>query len=220
MNDNTDMTTIVVENASLALQHEEAIQAILTGEIPKSAIRERAGRGGKTFRYVDHGHVTQILNRAFRLGWSFQAMPETLTVTPEGAGIFGRLIVYGPRYDLETVEFGWKDASSAKGMQKGDMIKSAVSDSLRRCAMRLGVGLCFYTNEEEPTANEILGQLVAFAKNNLDWTKNETAKFLKEHGFSSENIVERLGEAYHLLAEQAGKTQPEATFEEVETDKG
>jgi recombination DNA repair RAD52 pathway protein len=51
----------------------EAQVDFLMQRTPKHEIKERQGRGGMRFSYVEHGYVTERLNLVFGFNWDFEA---------------------------------------------------------------------------------------------------------------------------------------------------
>jgi len=218
MSEERQMT--VLDERPMTLERYEAMQAIISQEVPSHAVKRRKGRGGKTFSYVGHAYVTRTLNEALGFhGWSFEALPETLRLLSDGGyGIFVRLTVHLPDGHVVTkVEYGEKEFLA--GMLEGDLIKSAVSDGLCRAAMRLGLGLSLYEDIEKLTPEIVLSRLCAYAKNQAGWSPNQTKKFLKGKDYSSTNIVEGYDQAYRDLAEALGKTEAETFEEEPEPEE-
>jgi hypothetical protein len=212
-----DQASTVIDQAveeGLSLSKESAIQAIITQELPAGYISKRKGRGGKEFTYIKHGRVVQILNEAFLFKWSFDALPETLRDLADGGkGIFGRLTVYIDGEEITKTECGTKDF--VKGMLEGDYIKSAISDSLRRCAMRLGVALDLYLVDEVLTSSQVMTQLCVFAKNKAQWAPEQVRAFLKGKDYTAETLVAMQNDAYRDLAEEIAKPKME-TLEKPE----
>ena len=201
----------------LSLTRESAVQAIITQELPAGYVSERSGRGGKKFKYIKHGRVVQILNDAFGFQWSFEALPSTLRELKDGGyGIFGRLSVPIRGEIVTKIEFGTKDFM--KGMNDGDLIKSAVSDALRRCAMRLGLALSLYLQDEVLTSAQVMTQLCTFAKNKAEWTADQVRIYLKSKGYTAGTLVAMQNDAYRDLAAEIGKDKMEELDTEVKTE--
>jgi len=213
-----EQATTVIDQAveeGRTLSKEAAVQAIITQNLPAHYLSKRKGRGGKEFTYVKHGRVTQILNRAFGFRWSFEALPETLRELKDGGyGIFGRLTVPICEEMVTKVEFGTKDFM--KGMEDGDLIKSAVSDALRRCAMRVGVALSLYVEDDVLTPAQVMTQLCTFAKNKAQWTPDQVRTFLKGKGYTAETLVEMQNDAYKDLASKIAEGSEETLDEPKE----
>lgn len=134
--------------------------AVLTGRVPKEAVKKRTNPQGKAFDYVSHGFVTRRLNEATGNQWSFSILHVDFvdhgTVGRDGKGgpvmlVTGQLEIpgLGARQDV-----GSHPIRPALGE---DQYKAAVSDCLKRCAMRFGVALELYGEEvpeEEPARPE------------------------------------------------------------------
>jgi hypothetical protein len=212
--ENQELATIE-SFAGMALEQATAIQGILTQTVPDYAIEQRPGRGGKTFSYVKHGWVTEQLNLAFKWNWSGEAMWDTLKIEQDkGVLIFYRLTVNMPdRPPIVNVEAGWKEW--VKGMDLGHMIQSAISNGLKRCAMRLGLGLSLYNDTDERTAEEVCESLYVFAQNKDNWTRDQLMGWLRANNFTPENIVEQSNQAYTKLA-SAIKAKQRAEENETE----
>lgn len=159
-----------------ALTFVELIQAvmsqaqfdILCGKTPPYAIQVRRGKGGG-YRYISHGYVRSVLNRAFGFDYDFELLPvfngmpyvvnDTQATKTISAGrdvtVMGKLTVRirdrdNIKHVIATIvkqEAGgqpWLD-----GQDFNDAIKGASSDAFKRCALNLGVGLDLYYDEEQ-----------------------------------------------------------------------
>lgn len=141
---------------------------ILRGRTPRSAIKKRPGKGGKTFSYVPHGYVTAVLNKAFGFAWDWEIVPQEggklfieLPAQPEQSRPNGSIIVQGkltvrihnPKKPTEIMETIVKMATGEKeilkGMTWGGMIKSAESDAFKKAATRLGIANDLYWQDTE-----------------------------------------------------------------------
>ena len=197
-----------------------AVQTIINQVVPPSVVKTRPGRGGKTFSYVSHDWVTKTLNDAFGFDWDFEPMPQTLQWETDGVGLFCRLTVRVGQKIISKIEYGWKETiqnrEGNRAMGTGDQIKSAISDGLRRCAMRLGLGLSLYGGEDEMTANEIKTMLSSYAKTHLGWDPRRTFDWLKEQGYVEADLLPKRDAMYEALAREAGKAGVTEDFDEPE----
>lgn len=202
-------TALDYVQSDMSLVQWNAIQQILNQQVPNEAIQTRPGKSGKTFDYVSHGYVTRVLNDAFGHKWSGKVVPGTVQIGETGVLVLYELTVWIGGQEIVKVEPGWKEyITNYQGdrvMSLGDTVKSAVSDGLRRCAMRLGVGLNLYAQEEIPTPATVKADLAAYAKRHLGWSARETFDYLKELGYSESDLVPSRNEMYHALAKVAGK---------------
>jgi len=137
---------------------------VLSGKTPAYALKTRPGRGGKTFRYVPHGYVTDRLNKAFGWDWDHRLLPMfdsnvfRLSETDEKGKRVRNVAVYGeltvrirnPK-NLEVVASIVKGGPGSQNWEEtvefGDALKGAKSDSLKVCASLLGVGLDLYYDD-------------------------------------------------------------------------
>lgn len=152
----------------------EAQFAIVQGRTPKTAIKRRPGKGGKTFSYVPHGYVTAQLNRAFGFDWDFEVLSngngnyyDVLescvtksssgkdVITPKSIVVIGRLTIRirNPKNLSQVIATISKTSTGEKefvpGMTWGGMIKSAESDALKKAATRLGIALDLYWQDTD-----------------------------------------------------------------------
>jgi len=109
-------------------------------------------KSGKGMTAVDHTVVTQLLHLHIP-GWSFEIVEVLRTVMPEkqgknttwpgGAMVTGCVGRLSAMVDGELVHVDEAGGVENAQMHDGDgeRLKHATSDSLKRCAMRLGLGL-------------------------------------------------------------------------------
>lgn len=152
----------------------EAQFQVLSGKTPDYAIKSRVGRGGNNFRYVQHGYVTDRLNKAFGWNWSHKLYPvfngniyelkEYDEVTNKGKanekikhvrniGVYGELTIRVPDPTtkgawLEVTKPGFGSQPWEEGTEYFDACKGAESDSLKVAAVRLGVALDLYYDDQ------------------------------------------------------------------------
>lgn len=148
-----------MENTNLQRQQAGALNSaqitIITQRTPQELIKMRKGKSGKLFSYVPHNYVTRLLNDAFCHAWSFEAFPILEFCTAEEVTVRGRLTVHTPQGAIVKEQFGAQeipfDKQGKPGMTRGDALKGAGSDALRKCASLLGIALDLY-GEEFPDA--------------------------------------------------------------------
>lgn len=140
---------------------------IVTNETPKWAIKTRQGRGGKTFKYVPHGYVTDTLNKAFGFDWDLYIDPiegkkmfsleieeikgkdGKIEKVDRHVVVAGRLVVrvHGKNGDRTITKSGFGSQLWLPTMELGDALKAARSDLIKTCAFQLGIALDLYWNE-------------------------------------------------------------------------
>lgn len=218
VNDIADKLGLGVDNDLLSTEVLHALETLSTGTVPREAVKEHPGKGGKTFKYVSHIWVTQQLRRAFGQLWSMKV--QSYQVFQDGAVALVTLVlriptndgVHGARgyIENEITDVGAFDGGGGK-MAAPMMIASAVSRGLVKCAMRrFGIGEEFYGADEfEITAAEAWDRLCStFVKG--DMTKERILDILKGIDINRDNIVDRYLEAWKAVyAEVHKKEVPE-----------
>jgi len=109
-----------------------------------SEIKERPGRGGMTFSYVDARAVMQRLDEVLTPeGWDFQS-----SVIPGTDIVHGKLTIGGNIRE----DYGYPNSD-----QDDEPVKAASSDALKRCAVMFGIGRHLYSDNTHsrtsPTGN-------------------------------------------------------------------
>ncbi len=128
----------------------EAQVDFLMQRTPKREIKMRQGRGGMQFSYVEHGYVTERLNLVFGFNWDFEIVDKQ--ILEDEVIVEARLTVRTPGgQTIVKTQFGGADikrhasgARSGRPLSIADDYKAAASDSLKKCASLLGIGLDLY----------------------------------------------------------------------------
>jgi hypothetical protein len=195
-----------------------AIQVFQTGEIPESAIHSHQGKGGKVFKYISHVWVTRQLNAALPHMWSFDLIKYEIF----GDGSVGatcKLTIHYPTrqgvpFDRTITEMGAFDGGGGK-MSVSNMVASAISRALVRCTFRaFNIGADLYEEPQEMTAGIAWKALKKLATDH-GLTSDQAVEALKKAGISSEQLVDRFGEAHRVISVLAGIMSP---TEEVPED--
>jgi hypothetical protein len=102
------------------------------------------------FDYIETSAVIQRLNDSLGYeGWSFEVV-EQAEMSDE-AIVKGRLVVYYEGKTIIREQFGSHPYQKRRGtgeiISKGDVLKSAASDALKKCASLLGIGLHVYADD-------------------------------------------------------------------------
>ena len=109
---------------------------------PNDKIKERPGHNGKPLSYIEGHTVILRLVEVFGLAWSFRVLEKDIGNL--------QVIVLGELRIGDTVKqaFGGSDITRARdggqSVSVADDLKSAATDSLKKCATLLGVGLHLY----------------------------------------------------------------------------
>ena len=156
---------------------------ILTSKTPEYAIKRRPGGGGRTLRYVPHGYVTDVLNKAFGFDWDCNLLPYF------NGNVYHQVDVdTGTKYGQKHPKAGWpvirhtlsvctelvirihnpnKASELIATIRKtgvgssiwyeenewGDSLKAAESDGLKVAASKLGIALDLYWDDTSEIAN-------------------------------------------------------------------
>lgn len=123
----------------------------LSKPTPKEYIKQRVGRGGMTFNYVEAGYVIEVLNRVFNGMWDFEIMDKQ--IGKEKVWVLGKLTIHIQTSEgvqsISKSQFGGADIKRARNETKsvidiGDDMKAAASDALKKCASLFGVAKDVY----------------------------------------------------------------------------
>ena len=112
---------------------------ILTEPFEKSDVKTRKGPGGKILSYIDTPLVIERLNTAFAGDWSFRIVSHEITDTE--VVVLGEIEAGG----VVKQQFGSKTREN--NVPLGDTAKAAASDSVKKCATLLGIGLELYVKD-------------------------------------------------------------------------
>ena len=118
-------------------------------------IKQRDGSFGQTLAYVSGHTVIQRLNDAFESAWSFEIVSHEIQQD--------EVIVLGKLTAESTVKTQFGSSRITRARETGEMIsladdlKSAATDSLKKCATLLGVGLHLYADKSSSSATSQKG---------------------------------------------------------------
>lgn len=138
----------------------EQLQQELDAPIPRSAVSQRSGGGGKSLSYLQGHYVIDRLNKTFGpLGWAtdiksleklFEGKVDDKYYVSYGATV--RLVVQGPDGKAtEHTDVGYGDGSDRHPGKPYELArKEAITDALKRCAKNLGqsMGLALYDKDQ------------------------------------------------------------------------
>ena len=122
---------------------------LLESRFSPEQIKQRSGNFGQTLDYIEGHSIIQRLNEAFDGCWSFEIISHE--ILEDEVIVQGKLSSEG----VVKTQFGSSSITRAKGsgaiISLADDLKAAATDSLKKCATLLGVGLYLYGNM--PNAN-------------------------------------------------------------------
>ncbi len=124
---------------------------LLESKFPQDQVKQRNGNFGRTLDYIEGHTVIQRLNDAFDGCWSFEIV--SYEIMEEEVIVKGRLSAEG----VVKTQFGsstiTRNRENGAVVNMADDLKAAATDSLKKCATMLGVGLYLYGVEQEPAGD-------------------------------------------------------------------
>lgn len=121
-------------------------------------VKQRQGNFGQTLDYLEGHTVIQRLNEAFGGDWSFEILEHQIREDANEVIVLGKLTA-------ETVvksQFGssrlTRHKESGEMVSLADDLKAAATDSLKKCATLLGVGLYLYDRDRSAGERTKFGQ--------------------------------------------------------------
>ncbi len=116
-------------------------------------IKQREGNFGKMLDYIEGYSVIQRLNDAFEAKWSFSILKHEILKDTDEVVVLGELTAG----DIVKTQFGSSRITRAKEtgviISLSDDLKAAATDSIKKCATLLGVGLSLYNCEKPGRQN-------------------------------------------------------------------
>jgi len=136
---------LVIQQVDLA-PNQKTMIAIPT---PPEFIKQREGKGGKTFTYIEGGYVISRLNQIFSpAGWDFEIVDKGLVAEGKEAWVQGKLTLKDFKGNMIVkTQFGSAERITERGgvkMNVGDAYKTASTDALKKCASLIGISLDVY----------------------------------------------------------------------------
>jgi len=144
-------------------------------------IKQREGNFGKMLDYIEGHSVVKRLNDSFDANWSFAILKHEILKDTDEVFVLGELSANG----IVKTQFGSSRITRAR--ETGEMIsladdlKAAATDSLKKTATLLGVGLHLYTNNGNPTGRQ------QSSSNNQSPGSNANRKYDRDRGGNGGN---------------------------------
>lgn len=145
---------IKVTAAELSLVQDNCMNPaqlkLLLQKTPKHYIKKRPAKGGGEWDYVSGGYVRKVLNLMFGWDWDFEILSEMIR---DGEVIVkGKLTCRANGRTIVKTQYGKKEIVFKKGteipLSIGNDLKSAATDSLKKCAADLGIAGDVYNKNE------------------------------------------------------------------------
>jgi len=140
-------------------------RALIQVATPQEFIKERPGKGGKTFRYIEGGYVIARLNQIFSpIGWDFDVVNQQVEE---------REVIVRCRLEVKDFKTGFSIGKTRTGTKErvagvplGDTIKAAETDALKKCASHFGIGLDVYWQQldEDKLTKAEKGKIITTVK--------------------------------------------------------
>jgi len=144
---------------------------LLEKEFGPEQIKQREGNFGKTLDYIEGHSVIQRLNDAFDADWSFVIIKHEIIKETDEVIVLGEL----GAGTIKKTQFG--SSRITRTRNTGDMLgladdlKSAATDSLKKCATMLGIGLHLYNKDDENNQRPNGGN----QPNGQGWNNNQSS---------------------------------------------
>ena len=126
---------------------EKSVRKALEARFPDEAVKSRPGSFGKTLNYVEGAAVVARLNDVLDGEWSF-VIAENRELPTGEILVLGRLTVLG---QITKEAFGRSSPAISREtgevLSAGDAYKSAATDSLKKCASLVGLGLYLHSDD-------------------------------------------------------------------------
>ena len=153
---------------------------LLEQTFSQEEIKQRDGSFGQTLAYVSGHTVIQRLNDAFESAWSFEIASHE--VHKDEVIVIGKLTAGG----IIKTQFGSSRITRARetgeSISLADDLKSAATDSLKKCATLLGIGLHLYADKASSSTTSQKGNGGAGNKQETDSNGNGRLTS-KQHSF-------------------------------------
>ncbi len=112
-------------------------------------IKQREGNFGKMLDYIEGHAVIERLNMVFEAEWSFSILEHRILEETDEALVVGQLRAG----DVVKTQFGSSKITRARDsgepISLADDFKAATTDSIKKCASLLGVGLHLYNGDKQ-----------------------------------------------------------------------
>ncbi|MEW6215893.1 MAG: Rad52/Rad22 family DNA repair protein [Nitrospirota bacterium] len=132
---------------SFACRAFEELKGVLYRKFSPEQIKQRKGKGGRSFDYLETASVIDRLNEAFKFKWKLAVTEMTATDAEIDCLITLTAFIDGEWVSKEqygSQERDRKKDGSGYVNTLGDDKKAAVSDGLKKCATLFGIGHFLY----------------------------------------------------------------------------
>lgn len=129
------------ESIPVAITFEDQI-SLLAVPTPPQYIKQRKGRGGMTFDYVEFNYIVARLNATFRYDWDIDVVEQNIYKEAGQIATKARLTVrFADGKVVSKTAWGGSDIklSGDKVIDIADDLKSSMSDAIKKAASMLGM---------------------------------------------------------------------------------
>ena len=192
---------------------------LLEQPFPSELIKTRPGSHGQDLKYVEAVEYVRRLNQVFEGNWSFDVMQHE--VTQNEVIVLGKLTADG----VVKMAFGGSSITRAKltgeAVSIADDLKAAATDSLKKAASILGMGLHLYEGKKNgESATPANGNGTEPKGNgNGRLTSRQLDAILgigKDKGFDREAIKKMALERFGKNVEFIGKAEASSLIQELQ----
>jgi hypothetical protein len=121
---------------------------VLERPFPPDLVRRRPGRSGEAIVYLEGHVVIARLNEAFAGDWSFTI--QSHQILDDEVIVLGKLAAGGNEKSAFGSSVITRPRDGGQPISLGDDLKAATTDSVKKCATLLGVGLHLHA-QADPT---------------------------------------------------------------------
>jgi hypothetical protein len=202
-------------------------RALLEQAFPPEQVKQRDGSFGfgKKLNYIEGHAVIQRLNDAFEHNWSFEILSHE--IQGDSVIVLGKLSAEG----IIKNSFGSSKITKVREtgavLSIADDLKSASTDSLKKCATLLGVGLHLYqdksTGQQNDNNNPATSNVIPM--NNPAQGNGTTRLTAKQHsyiqrlaneqGLTKKELNSRCREVYGVVSDHLSKDQASSCIEQM-----
>ncbi|CAK0779094.1 hypothetical protein CCP2SC5_880009 [Azospirillaceae bacterium] len=127
---------------------------LLARKTPDKYIKERRGRGGQIFKYVEGHYIISVLNAVFGFNWDVEIVDKLIDIQNDNIAMAVRLTVrFASGQSVSKTAWGGSDIKRLKESRAmvdlADDLKSAETDALKKAASMLGVAWDVYSGQAD-----------------------------------------------------------------------
>lgn len=201
---------------------------LLQQPFPSEQIKQREGSFGKKLFYLEGHAVVERLNIAFEHNWSFEILSHE--IQGEEVLVLGKLSVEDGR--IVKTQFGssriTKNRDTGVPVSIADDLKAAATDSIKKSASLLGIGLHLYqdkssgqqsnTSNSTATSNVIPMNTPAQGNGTTRLTAKQHSyiqRLANEQGLTKKELNDRCREVYGVVSDHLTKDQASSCIEQM-----